>query len=429
MATLTTRYPEGPILHDILEIELPDPTGEEVLHLSNARVVLAEYELLQHDFVDLRTENLLRLNPRWRDLEREARDEAIRSTIDAWLIANAAFISTPQARQAVVNTPIPVDGRVARAYRPKDYGRAIVLPLQCAPSGGDNNQQGPTSPGLLDLKGAGVAPGNVPSHEWASDGLDALWSALKDHLRQRAIDAIFARELPERYTVPTYAVLDLGFDMTGPWRGARAGMHVRRAHQRGSTSWALDPIRNKMRLEMELLFRKYGLTAANAARAVEIFDVDGRLVQRMNATDVPKSRMTLDQIGLCLALKGRANYLKIEQFEIQTGSETISPPDCHLIDFGTIHARKTFDLPLSRGPRISLQTVDCPGSKTFVQPDPEVALPIATWATRRMNACCSELARQFSRNELSPKELRSRLEEPLHRLIDKWSQKPVTLRA
>jgi hypothetical protein len=423
MATLTTRYPEGPILYDISEIDLPDPNGEEILHLSNARVVLAEYELLQHDFVDLRTENLLRLSPRLRDLDREARDEAIRSLIDEWLIANAAFISTPQAGQTVVNTPIAVDGRMARGYRPTDYGRAIVVPVGCRPSASDGNEHEPNSPGLLDLKGAGVAPGMVPSHEWASNGLDALWSAFRDYLRQRAIDAIFARELPERYTIPTYAILDLGFDMTGDFQGARAGMHVRRAHRRGSTAWVLDPIRHKMRLEIELLFRKYGLTAANAGRAIEISDADGRVVQRVGGTEKPN--MTMEDIGACLALKGRANYVKIEQYEIQTGSETTSPPNCHMIDFGTIHARKGFDVPLLLGPGISLGTIAWPGSPKFVQPDPAVALPISTWASRRMNAFCFELERQFSRNELSRQELRTRLEEPMHCLMEMWSQQEV----
>lgn len=63
--------------------------AEEVFYLKNAKIVIADYDLIKKDFPFTRSLNNFE--------------------IDEWLLSQAAYISSPQADQVVVNTEIPVD--------------------------------------------------------------------------------------------------------------------------------------------------------------------------------------------------------------------------------------------------------------------------------------------------------------------------------
>ena len=63
-----------------------------------ARVVLANYALLQQDFPYLRDKSLVAAVPELRRLKGKARQRAIRQWLDRWLVCNAGFISRHQKR-------------------------------------------------------------------------------------------------------------------------------------------------------------------------------------------------------------------------------------------------------------------------------------------------------------------------------------------
>lgn len=85
----------------------PGSVAEKVLGLEGARVVVADYDLIRRDFPQLR--NL-------------SHDE-----IDQWLLQNTAYMAAPQAQQEGANTRIELSGKERSAYRPPQYGRALVF--------------------------------------------------------------------------------------------------------------------------------------------------------------------------------------------------------------------------------------------------------------------------------------------------------------
>lgn len=85
----------------------PDSAPEKVLGLEGARVVVADYDLIRRDFPELR--------------------ELGHHEIDQWLLSNTAYMSVPQTKQEGANTKIEVNGNQRSAYRPPQYGRALVF--------------------------------------------------------------------------------------------------------------------------------------------------------------------------------------------------------------------------------------------------------------------------------------------------------------
>jgi hypothetical protein len=212
------RSRRGPLLRSVGELDDPGVRRERVSRVPGARVVLADYELLQHDFPELRDDALERAGL---GLHHGADRAAVRRRlIDEWLLERAAVVSQAQARQSTVNTPISTTDKRRFAWRPTAYGRALVVE-----AGADG--------GLLDLKGIGVAPRARPSDAMHSSGLCDLGEVLRDMLFQWAIDAIFEHAGVELGSVPTYAAIDLGFDRRlHDGRLLPAGVQVRRAHRR-----------------------------------------------------------------------------------------------------------------------------------------------------------------------------------------------------
>src|SRR5690349_7437384 len=75
-----------------------------------------------------------------------------RDAIDAFLIEHCAVVSIPQVKHTVVNTPIPIKRGRKTGWRPPYYGRAAVMPVDDPPR-------------LIDIKGCGVQPGEIPAKE------------------------------------------------------------------------------------------------------------------------------------------------------------------------------------------------------------------------------------------------------------------------
>ena len=400
--------------------------------MSNARVVLAEYELLQHDFVELSEKNLIRRNPDLGGLDSTQRAIAIRSIIDDWLIANAAFVSAAQVGQAIVNTPIPTDGGPIVGYRPPRYGRAVVVSIKdVARFRLPNNPRWDIGDGLLDLKGSGVAAEKKPSHEMHSDGLEYLGVALGDFVLRVIVEEIFRRTAPTLWSVPIYAVLDLGFDVRSGWRGtAEAGLHVRRSHRRPSMGNMLPQSgspEERVQCEIEMLLRNYGLTSANGMNSLLIEErggsiaarIDGEVLENLTQSERAvllrlRAGRDLHRLQLVHAKETEApTYIwghRIDRINIQLAREVGNEPaTAQMVDFGHINARSSFRFPISSAVNdrpFCLGGIIWPDNAAYIQPSPRLLLPFEFWDRFSLNELCFGLASKFRQGEISQDELR-----------------------
>jgi hypothetical protein len=199
----------------ITAVDLSSPlVSETAVHLHDARVVLANYELLKKDFPVLASKS---------DTE-----------IDKWLLDKAAFIAQTQLAQgetAGVNSRISVDDdRTIRALRPYRYGRALVLPI---------TNDASEVIGYIDVKGAGS---RAPRAEGHGNGLATLGECIREYIYENLVNRILVHANREKLTVegytppaaPTvgsYAVIYTGFYVTSHGAGP-AGLYLRQAHTR-----------------------------------------------------------------------------------------------------------------------------------------------------------------------------------------------------
>jgi hypothetical protein len=295
--------------------KLWEPEQAEVYRVKTARVMLADYQLLRRDFPEIAS---------YSDKK-----------IDEWLIRNAANISPEQAAQEVTNTHIETDGKLHKAFRPREYRRAHVF---VADTGG-----------LIDAKGTG----SIDPHQGNErNGLAALADTFREYLFEKLTSRIFKFE--GRFdTVATYGVIDLGFDIK--WSNgsvSRAGIVLRQAHARFHEGKIGDRTREdpvvlptEHQLDVELTLRKYGLTAA---------------------INVHPGLYSVTRNGDQLNLQGA-----------QDGS---------IVDYGGFRAHNNFDLPLyatynsEGGANVSdadilLESND----RRYVQPDPALKVPFHIW--------------------------------------------------
>jgi hypothetical protein len=214
---------------------LASPTEEKAVRLEKARVILADYPLIKHDFGSAIA---ARYN---RPLETISNDE-----IDGWILDSAAYISEPQTKQTAVNTPIPPSTRSVKAFRPADYGRALVF--QPAPGV------------LIDVKGSGAVDPQQGDH---SNGLATLGEVIREYAYEHLIHKVFEHSGAPDRTVGHYAVIDTGFDVKQPdGRVDPAGLILRQAHSRATGD--LSALSNKDTKRIEMTLRRYGITSAGA---------------------------------------------------------------------------------------------------------------------------------------------------------------------
>ncbi|MFP5247800.1 MAG: hypothetical protein ACLGH0_13995, partial [Thermoanaerobaculia bacterium] len=336
--------------------ELADPgvSKETVLRIEGARVVFADHALLQHDFPQLRGRRT--------------------KEIDTWLLRNAALISTSQAAQTTVNTDIPTNGE-AIAYRPPLYGRALVAPVD-------------DGPGLLDLKGTGVAPGRAPVNLPHSNGLLALGEAIANIAFRDLIELILRRAGTQLYTVREYALLDLGFevrDLLG--MPTPAGMQVRQAHRRplgGAELPNAGSVEQQIKLQIELLLRHYGVTSTSLATSFVIDDSTG--VPLLFYANKPLPPHPPDQVETFFRRTGyRGGRMVIEGVNVQlTRESAVAPARAWIVDFGHYSVRERFEhamVSLVRDRPMRWGGAILPHEPTFVQPRPKLAVDAAQWGT------------------------------------------------
>jgi hypothetical protein len=177
--------------------------AEQMKQLTNARVVMADYDLIRKDFPQVA--NLS--NPE----------------IDGWLISETGYVSIPQANQTATNTETPLTGEEKKAYRPPRYNRANVFDV----SNPANNAE---QIGIIDVKGAGSLNPRQADH---GNGVATLGEVIREFLYERLVrEVTHDAELPNK-VVGSYAVIDPGFDVVhADGSASPAGYYLRQGHDR-----------------------------------------------------------------------------------------------------------------------------------------------------------------------------------------------------
>lgn len=395
---------------------------ETVRPVAGTRVVFAAHALLQHDFPHLRDDALLKTHPRLRKLSAAERSSSIRDTLDEWLRVNSSFISESQAKQKRVNTPISTIAAGVTAFRPHSYGRALVLSLQANQRGlsrvgidaGNGEHEG-----LLDVKGAGVAPNARPVRHVGKTGLLELWDALYEYWVQQLIATILRHAGSPYTTLPVYGILDLGF-IIRKRRGSgehRAALIVRRAHRRPMHREGIrapgSPL-VKTQFEIELLLRSYGLTSAH--QTIDISDGESGLLvsDQSNKCHSYRRSREIERVKVMTGYGGGAT-LSLEVMNIQHTEESDGRP-VQLLDFAGYDGRERFENPLvsmvSSG-ALDFGEIIHPGSPLFVQPRHRCQ-PLPTREQAR------ELAAAFLNGALTGDEVRNKIEAETRRIAARW---------
>ncbi|HVR96112.1 MAG TPA: hypothetical protein VMW27_05830 [Thermoanaerobaculia bacterium] len=378
----------GPVLREIEELGASALPSETVYAVPGARVVFANHDLLRHDFPALR-----------------AADTA---AIERWLLENAAFLSGPQCQPSDVRDGLDTSAvRTATAYRPPRYGRAVVVPV-------------PGDGGLLDVKGAGVAPGRVPRQHIHGDGFLWLGEAIFDYINQCIIEQIFARNGHDASTLPVYGLIDLGLDGRLPWRELReryppayiaraeimkpwsaeeiareledatapVAVLVRRAHRRdpeGLDLPALGSWEQEAILDIELLLRRYGITSCFLYTQLRVTNLGKHLrvaygPRRMRVHDDAHRARIVELTGVT------SGDVVFDGANVQlTRNADEGSRHAQLVDFGQYFAiRGQFRNPLLsrvRDPDALLRWGGAlyPEDARYVQPSPELRLEEGYW--------------------------------------------------
>jgi len=443
----STDYPKGPILTHAAAFNLSSMIIDRVHHLPGARVVVADYPLLQHDFPVLRTEHLLERVPRLRTLGPEARDRAIRDLIDRWLVCHAGYISTTQRGQTELNSPIESEETAVDGIRPFAYGRAIVLSLQALRPLPNVDRLGflPREvTGLLDVKGIGLVPDQSLSRSAHKNGLLFLGEALREMLFANMLERLLVHAGHRARPLPVYAVLDTGFDVIRPnGDPVPAGLLVRRAHLRPHYPVGhKDPgsEAERISLELELLFRRYGLTTTGLDTNLQLLVENGVLRYKYGEGFLDFSRPAQEWILELTGFSGRSMLLEGVNIQFTRGI-LAEPPDPHFVDMGCFWARQRFVHPMvslvaSRPMRIG--TVIHPDHERYTQPDPGLALPWRYWGDtggiwgygREHTAIsypldtpsilCFSLACAFRRGEIDGVRVAERMKDLIATATERW---------
>ena len=370
------RPSEVPAIHDLSQLSSGPGENDELIRVSGARVVCANYRALLYDFPHVFGADARRRSPLPGCEPCADAGKLCIKAVNAWLIRNAAFISRQQAEENTVNSSISVDRTDVRlGYRPPEYGRAVVLPIDSdAPAGAAR---------YLDLKGVGVAPGKVPSHQPHSSGLDYLGNALVDFFLGWLVDTIFARTCPSYHVVPVYAVLDLGFDILGGAFGTSpAGLHVRRAHSR---AFPLLPLSGsgdeKLMFHAEMLLRLFGLTTANYLTSYRLCDgerkAEPELVCFGSRVRVETEAERHKAARVAEAIRASSgDSLDILNVQL-TGDGAWDRKTLEMYDFGHLRSEYHFTAPLAnplRDGALRIGRIVMPDEPAFVQPDPAIAV-------------------------------------------------------
>jgi hypothetical protein len=347
--------------------------------LANARVVWADYHLIERDFAD--TDFAASL-PRDVTLPRGANALATsdRPDIDAWLLLHAAIISETQLQYTDINEPIPVFGPTRIGYRPPRYGRALVVQMtdtwsSLADSDADRRPQG-----LLDVKGCGVAPGRVPMRELHRSGLLPLPVAFSELVTQRIVERIFEYLGVDVRGVGVYAILDLGFRMKGDYGSLiPVGAIIRRAHRRPVGNIDLANYGNeqhRIKLAIEFMLRRFGVTSCSPDMQFLIWR-EGENLRSLfrGASDrIPPAALARFLMTLSLELPVKFDMVNVQLVR----GATLAPFSAVLVDCGQYDFNdRQFTDPL--GCYVASRPLNWGGfmdrnSRYYIQPNAQIAI-------------------------------------------------------
>lgn len=400
---------EGPLFRRFADLGYGTIEPEGVVNALGARVVVANYGAIRKDFRGAFTQAFF---DRYRD---SCSDDCVRTgvpcctLIDKWLLESSAYVADSHVKTSTLNSRIHHGKTQFIAYRPPRYGRALVIEV---PDCGDSRA------GLFDIKGAGVGPGIVPTPTSTSNGLEYLGAALADFFFAAVIDRVFARTVPGFRSLPTYAVLDLGFDLTEGWNGVQpAGLHVRRAHRReldGNELPVSGSERERVIIQIELILRMFGLTTADESTSFYLRrSKDGRALTKSGIELVARTRQEQEKLDQLLKSRGR----RLECANVQIAADlSWSPPSAQFIDFGTVHPRRRFVDPLFAPAKdaffqLGRQILDRDGKA--IQPLDKLALDPFQFSRTTVMAVGFLLASGFRQGRLSQNVIRKIMRQGL----------------
>lgn len=445
--TIGQDFPPGPLLTAIADLDQDGIQPESVIRVLGARVVYANYTLLQHDFPQLRETALEKEFPRLGSLKGSAKQRAVRHKIDEWLLRHTAFISQSQSRQSVVNSPILLGNEQVKAFRPPGYGRALVFSVEETEKGlllGDDKEKSAFENRLLDVKGIGVAPHVQPVNGSHSNGINRLGFALFELLMQELLQRIFRHSKSALQTLPVYGIIDLGFDEHNlKMTDTPASLLVRRAHRRPKDSGGLYPYDSTgqyVQLEIEQLLRKYGITSVNSVTTVKIRKENGQFQIHYGDQHVDFfDEAQIAEIEKVSHFEEGMDELNFDGINIQhTRDIDLNPTRATLVDFQSYSVKDAFDRPL-----LSLVSDKLlrwggtiwPDYAAFVQPDPGLKIPFqwlgatgSIWGYNmggenvKIDSLCYGLAEDFRANRMTREMLLSTLQAYLDVLTAHWME-------
>ncbi len=361
---------DGPVLRTVGELG-PGAVPEAVRRVRTARTVFVNHALLQHDFPELRDEVSGQAGPEGGE------------PLAVWLRENAAFVSSRQAEQSQVNTPIEMTDETSVGFRPPAYGRALVFSLE--EHSRRRGEAAGGAEGLLDVKGTGVGPRAGPSNKPHRNGLLALGEAFREVAFEGALNRIFQHAGSGCRTVPIYGVIDLGFDLELPG-GVRvpAGLLVRRAHGRPRHPEGLKPASSplvRVEVEIERLLRRYGVTTAGPSKTITLAEQDGALTVHYGPAPLRYDPGNLERIRRLTGFRG--GVARFEGINVQLTREAETDPSrTQVVDLGGFTVASRFEHPfvsLVATEILRLGEIFRPEDPRFVQPDERIRLPYELW--------------------------------------------------
>ena len=384
------RAQPGPLLKTFEDLD--DKLAPDLaIPVAGSRVAFADYALLAADFPELSTYV-------------SCFDT---TTVDRWLLEHASLVSLTQAKGSAINPTLNSAGSTVRVFRPPAYGRAFVTAIG----------SGKTA-GLLDIKGAGVAVGMQPQLKTHSNGMCSLSYLFLDLVTQWILDRIVAQSLPNIYTLPVYAIIDLGFDMrfSAANSPVPAGLMIRRAHRRpkgGVKLPATRTMRERRVLEIELTLRTYGISSCGSDGTLTIKPHDHGISYRLpNSQGVLEEKLLLEELARLVA----PDQVPIA-YEIPNVQMTREEADSstQVIDFEHYNAREHFDLPIvsfAYNKLLGIGGVLRPGND-FPQPNPDLSVDRMAFRVpgqhTRADGFGTELAVGFRAGKINAEELTQRL--------------------
>ena len=439
----TTCFPfdENNLFNHISQINKRKSEVEKVVSVNGAKVVYANYPLLMNDFPQLEETELLYRHPNLKHLSPEEKTKRIQSIIDKWLVKHSAYVSINQAETNEVNTPIDLGVHSTNAFRPLNYGRALIFSIQdTLQQVGVDDEIGEkeNDKGLIDVKGVGVGPDAKPTHGPHHNGLCSLSECFNELLFEQIIHRIFRKENSAHQTLPIYAIIDLGFDIVINNQVVKkkvvepAGLVLRRAHNRRPIKGDLPDFGTPNYhaiMEIELLLRKYGITSVAATKITIIPTLNGFKAYYMK-TPMVVEEGAVKNFLLKICRKNQRRMV-FEGVNVQiTEDLELNPLKATLVDFGNYRVRKSFKNPilfLASDRVLFWGDVIWPNKKKYIQPNVKICVPYKIWGkdTRKrllspINRLNYTLANDCRASKISRQEVINRLEDFIAKATSKW---------